>query len=170
MPQTVDKPSRYVVVLAHADGWGALSANKVVKSLHAKYPDLGVHLIVSQATKDPEGNIKTKLDDLKPVRELKETNLLKFFEVIDKQYAETPDIEELQTEFPNGVASAEEANRIIEVGAQNAAQRFPKFLTFKQLAAKYCADAAVHYTTSGGKKGGQQLGAFGLYGTGSRIC
>ena len=80
---TEQKPSPYVVVLAHADGWGALSANKLIRHLREHHPDLGVHLIVSQATKNKEGQIATNLKDLKPSRELKETNLLTYFETID---------------------------------------------------------------------------------------
>lgn len=122
------KPKKYVVVLAHADGWGALSANKVAKHLHEQYPDLGVYLVVSQATKNKEGRIATKLDDLKTPRELKETNLLEYFRRIDAMGEE-------------GITHDTD------------------LLTFKQLAKRYCADGEVHYTTKGGPKGGEEVGA-----------
>lgn len=77
---------KYVVVLAHADGWGAVSANNLITQLHKNYPDVAVHLVVSQATKDKEGKIATKLDDLKTPRELKETNLLEYFRNVDTMY------------------------------------------------------------------------------------
>ena len=101
---------KYVVVLAHADGWGALSANKVIKHLHDHYPDVGVHLIVSQATKNKEGHIATKLEDLKTPRELKETNLLDYFKRIDKIYDAT------------------------------STTNSTELLTFNQLARRYCVD------------------------------
>ena len=68
---------KYVVVLAHADGWGAVSANKVIRHLHEHYPEVGVHLIVSKASRSQKtGEILTKVKDLKTPRELKETHLL----------------------------------------------------------------------------------------------
>jgi hypothetical protein len=47
---------------------------------------VGVYLVVSQATKNKEGGIATKLDDLRTPRELKETNLLDYFRRVDERY------------------------------------------------------------------------------------
>jgi hypothetical protein len=152
------KPEKYVVILAHADGWGALSANKIIKHLHENYPDLGIHLIVSQATKNPTtGRIVTGLDDLRPVRELKETNLLQYFEQIDKKYDETPSMEKIIEEFPHGVGDGEGIDKIMDLAKRHTEQSEVQFLTFKQLAKRYCAEATVHYTTRGGKEGGVEL-------------
>ena len=119
---------KHVFVLAHADGWGALSANTLIRHIHEHYPDIAIHLIVSQATKNKEGKIATKLEDLKDTRELKESNLLEYFAKIDALPA-----------------------------SQKAKGKEAELYTFNELARRFCADAAVHYTSRGGPKGGQEV-------------
>ncbi len=158
------EPKKYVVVFAHADGWGASSANKVIKHLHKHYPDVGIHLIVSKATKDKEGKIATKIDDLKTPRELKETNLLEYFECIDKRYATMIPLEELERMYNHSVTqtitSAEDFAAAVEGGKQAADYSMADLLTFDQLAKRYCTDKQVHYTTRGGPKGGEEAASF----------
>ncbi len=89
-------PQRYVVVLTHGDSWGAVSANKIVKHLHEHHPDLGIYLVASTATKDEQGEIKTRLDDLKTFRALKETDLQTYFDDINQLYAQAPDLAALE--------------------------------------------------------------------------
>jgi hypothetical protein len=85
----VEPHKKYVVVLAHADGWGALSANKVVRHLHKRHPDVDVVLVVSNATRDKEDRIATKVQDLRISRALKEDNLRNYFRRIDEMPADT---------------------------------------------------------------------------------
>jgi|GEM_PF-7082350 len=156
-------PKKYVVVLAHADGWGALSANKIVKHLHERHPDVGVYLVVSQATKNKEGKILTKLDDLKSSRELKETNLLQYFEQVDALYEKMPSGAEVKRMLttgtvPEGIREEDKAEYFKLLGQQEVYRHNAKLLTFKQLAKQCCADGEVHYTTKGGPKGGEEVG------------
>jgi hypothetical protein len=158
------KSKKYVIVLAHADGWGALSANKVVKHLHEQYPDLGVYLVVSQATKNKEGKIATKLDDLKTPRELKETNLLEYFRRIDALYDGIPCDKETELMLngkkkPDGVAEEDLPEYFMKLGMRQVQQQSTELLTFKQLAKRCCTDSEVHYTTKGGLKGGEEVAA-----------
>ncbi len=125
----MSEPKKYVVVLAHADGWGASSLNTVIPYLHRKYPDIGIIGIVSQATKNKEGGILTKLDDLKTSRELKEINLLAYFDKVDALAATIDPAENKTTDF-----------------------------TFKKLG-EYCLDGQIHFTTRGGLKGGEEVAA-----------
>ncbi len=160
MPQE----KKYVVVLAHADGWGAVSADKVVRQLREEYPDLGIYLVVSQATRNKEGKIATKLDDLKIPRELKEENLLEYFKHIDKIYDTTPSFEQTRREIeegkkPEGVSEEDLFAHYMQLGMQQAHQHRVQLLTFKQLAKRYCSDGEVHYTTKGGPKGGEEVAA-----------
>ena len=157
-------PKKYVVVLAHADGWGALSANKIVQHLHTDYPDLGVYPVVSKATKTKEGKILTKLDDLKLSRELKETNLLHYFDQIDALYEHTPSAEKTQKLLnghlkPEGIAEEHLTEYYLKLGMQQAQQHSMELRTFKQLAKQCCTDGEVHYTSRGGPKGGDEVAA-----------
>jgi hypothetical protein len=158
------KYKKYVVVLAHADGWGALSANKVVKHIHDHYPDVGVYLVVSQATKNQEGRIATKIDDLKTPRQLKETNLLEYFQRLDERYERMLSPAEIKrivsaSKAPDGLSNEETNKYFFSLGEQLAHQYSVDLLTFKQLAKRYCADQEVHYTTKGGPKGGAEVAA-----------
>lgn len=157
-----------MVVLAHADGWGALSANKMLKALHEDYPNLGVHLVVSQATKNAEGKIATKLEDLKTPRELKETNLLQYFARVDKLYDKWPSDKEVDALYAaqkappqlEGLSPVKQMQYMQELGKWHATgQPQASLLTFQQLARKYTADGEVHYTTRGGPKGGEEAAA-----------
>ena len=157
-------PKKYVIVLAHADGWGALSANKVVKAIHAKYPELGIYLAVSQATKDKQGNIATKLDDLKTSRQLKEPDLLAYFATIDAMYDGAPSHEDIVKKLgdrntPKVAFSGKSILSYFKLGKKTAELSNPELLTFKQLAKRYCTDATVHFTDRGGPKGGEQMAA-----------
>ena len=61
-------------------------------------------------------------------------------------------------QYPNGVSKAEDIEQIMELGMQHILQKHARNLTFKQLAKRHCNDGVVHYTTSGGRKGGEELG------------
>ncbi len=126
---------KHVVVLAHADAWGILSANKVVKALHERYPDdVAIHLIVSNATRTKDGSeILTKVEDLKASRELKEPKMLEYFDHLDFHL--------------QGMVDAGHIKAL-------------KYDTFSALAKKYCADGEVHYTARGGPKGGEEAAEF----------
>lgn len=157
---------KYVVVLAHSDGWGASSANKVVDHIHANHPDLGIYLVVSQATKNKAGNIATKLGDLKIPRELKETDMLAYFEQIDAIYDSMPPQQELMRRWQNirqgnaselaSLSSVEQAQFYFDLGRDLTRYQMAELSTFKQLAAKCCADKTVHYTSRGGPIGGEE--------------
>jgi hypothetical protein len=158
------KDKKYVVVLAHADGWGALNANKIVRHLREKHPDVDVYLVVSQATKNKEGGIATKLGDLKTPRELEETNLLEYFRRIDALYDAVPSLAETERQLnggalPPGVTAENAANYFFDLGQKHGALYTADFLTFKQLAKRCCADGEVHYTTRGGPLGGEEVAA-----------
>lgn len=122
---------KHVVVLAHADGWGALSANIMLRHLHDHYPDLRVSFIVSQATKNSKGEIATKLGDLKLPRKIRETDMLTYFDRIDKLAGDQP----------------------VEIDP-----RYGRY-TFKELGRRFSEDGMVHYTTCGGHSGGEEVAA-----------
>src|ERR1700722_13867927 len=158
---------KYVVVLAHADGWGASSANHIVRGIRKQYPEMGIYLVVSQATKNSEGKIATKLGDLVIPRALKETCLLKYFERIDNFYASMPPREEIErqirqvyqvtaNEILPHLSPEERAEHLMHLGMWSVYQDIAEFYTFKELAKRYCTDGEVYYTMRGGTKGGEE--------------
>lgn len=157
----MDTSKKYVVVLTHADDWGAQNANQLITHLHQHYPDLNVHLVVSRATKNKGGEIATKNKDLKTMRELKETHFKDYLDHIDHLYDITPSEEEIDEMYRSGEFNLPEGEEDMidyqtRLGARMAKIHFPDLLTFKQLAKRYCADGEAHYTARGGIKGGEQ--------------
>jgi hypothetical protein len=160
-------PRKYIVIIAHADGWGVLNVNGAVRRIHTKFPKLGIHLIVSQATKNKIGAIATKLDDLKIPRQLKETNLLDYFARIDDIYGSMLSEVELNREWSTIVRSngkslshltlAEQAKYCMTLGLQMGKRQLAELLTFQELAKKFCRDGKVHYTSRGGFPGGEEV-------------
>lgn len=127
----MSKPERYIVVLAHGDGWGVRSANKVVRHIAEQYPDLGVFLVASHSTKNKRGEILTRIDDLKVPRVLRETCVLDYFNKLDAFYQD---------------CRAENINIFL-----------PESLTFNELGFQFCTDQKAHYTSRGGFKGGLEV-------------
>jgi len=125
---TQAKSKKTVFVLVHGDIWGALNANQLMPELAKR--NCEIRLIVSRSTPDSaDGKPANKnLPQLRPFLALKENALQRFFEFID-----------ITARFTG----------LDDVTA--------KYATFKTLALKYCGDAAVHYTTHGGPKGGTQI-------------
>jgi len=74
----LEKPK--VLVLAHADTWGALSANQLLPELAGK---ADVTFVVSRATKDETGSIRTIDPVLRVPRALKETFFCNYLDAID---------------------------------------------------------------------------------------
>lgn len=129
---------------------------------------MDVYFVVSQATKNAEGKIVTAIGDLKLPREMKETNLLKYFAEVDKLCDKWPSHKEMDALYATGKAPPQVAGMSPEAqstymqrcGKWSAVEEpQAKLMTFKQLARNYAADETVHYTTSGGPKGGDQVAA-----------
>lgn len=162
--------NKYVVVLAHADGWGALSANMLVRHIHDHFPDIGIHLVVSRATKNKDGEIATKLGDLRIVRALKETNLGVYFEHIDAIYRQmlphsevlrqVDDLYRLGSVEISGLSPENRQDHFFNLGVQIARYGSASQFTFNQLAQLYCESRSVFYTTKGGFKGGEEVATY----------
>jgi len=116
--------TKNILILAHADTWGAVSANKLIQGISDLHNDQhDIHLIVSKATRNQSGGIATGIEALREPRRLKEDALATFFETIDRRKP----------------------------------TQFGSLLTFQQLGQKFCSDSAVHFTSCGGKNGGQEV-------------
>ena len=119
-----------VLVLTHSDIWGTLSANQLIMALRKNYPDVLIYLIASRATRNSKGDIVTKLEGLKIAREIRDTCFGRFMDHID--------------------ALPEEKKKSLR-------QDTEKMRTLEALSRDFCADKMVHYTTTGGKKGGEEV-------------